>query len=247
MSEPLAIVLAAGKGTRMNSDRPKVLCEALGRPLIDHVLDALQATQIGRVVVVVGYESQMVRQAVEGRANVDFAEQTKQLGTGHAVMVCRDQLENHEGAVLVVAGDSPLIQARSINRLLEEFEQARPSCLLGTLHKENPTGLGRIIRDEDGNFVGIVEEKDATEAQRRVTEVNMSTYVFDCRELLHALDSLKNDNSQCEYYLTDCPGTLKSEGKDVQALAVLEPCEALSVNNLEQLKIVEEEMRKLGY
>jgi bifunctional UDP-N-acetylglucosamine pyrophosphorylase/glucosamine-1-phosphate N-acetyltransferase/UDP-N-acetylglucosamine pyrophosphorylase len=247
MSGPLAIVLAAGKGTRMNSDKPKVLCEALGRPLIDYVLDALQATQVGRVVIVVGYQSDLVRQTLAGRSNVEFVEQTQQLGTGHAVMVCRDQLEHHDGAVLVVAGDSPLIQVRSISRLLEAFEQGRPACLLGTLHKDDPTGLGRIVRDQNGDFVGIVEEKDATEDQRRVTEVNMSTYVFDFRELLHALDLLENDNRQREYYLTDCPGTLKSEGKDVQALAVLEPCEALSVNTLEELEIVEEEMRRLGY
>ena len=247
MSEPLAIVLAAGKGTRMNSDRPKVLCEALGRPLIDYVLDALEATLVGRVVIVVGYQSHLVRQSLAQRSNVGFVEQTQQLGTGHAVMVCRDQLADHDGTVLIVAGDSPLIRVQSINRLLEAFEKDRPSCLLGTLHKDNPTGLGRIVRDENGNFVGIVEEKDASESQRRITEVNMSTYAFDCRELLHALDLLKNDNRQKEYYLTDCPGALKSEGKDVQALAVLEPCEALSVNTLEELEIVEQEMRRLGY
>jgi bifunctional UDP-N-acetylglucosamine pyrophosphorylase/glucosamine-1-phosphate N-acetyltransferase/UDP-N-acetylglucosamine pyrophosphorylase len=247
MSKSLAIVLAAGKGTRMESDAPKVLCEALGRPLIDYVLDALEAARVERVVAVVGCQSHLVRERLAGRTHVEFVEQTEQLGTGHAVMVCRDLLADHEGAVLVVAGDSPLIQVQSVNRLLEAFERNRPACLLGTLNKSDPTGLGRILRDEDGNFVGIVEEQDATEAQRRITEVNMSTYVFDCHELMHSLDSLKNDNRQREYYLTDCPGTLKSEGKDVQALAVLQACEALSVNTLEELAIVEEEMRRLGY
>jgi bifunctional UDP-N-acetylglucosamine pyrophosphorylase/glucosamine-1-phosphate N-acetyltransferase/UDP-N-acetylglucosamine pyrophosphorylase len=247
MSEPLAIVLAAGKGTRMNSDKPKVLCEALGRPLIDYVLDALGSAQVARMVVVVGYQADRVREHLDGRSGLEFVEQKQQLGTGHAVMVCREQLARHAGPVLVVAGDSPLLQVRSLSKLLEAFRQGRPACLLGTLHKADPTGLGRIVRDEEGNFVGIVEEKDASSDQRGITEVNMSTYVFDSQSLLHALDALQNDNRQREYYLTDCPGILKAEGKEVQALAVLEACEALSVNTVQELEIVEQEMRRLGY
>jgi len=107
--------------------------------------------------------------------------------------------------------------------------------------------LGRIVRDAAGQFAGIVEEKDATDEQRKITEVNMSTYVFAGSELLHALDQLKNDNRQKEYYLTDCPGTLRREGKRVEALAVLQPCEALSINTVEELQSVEEEMRRMGY
>jgi bifunctional UDP-N-acetylglucosamine pyrophosphorylase/glucosamine-1-phosphate N-acetyltransferase/UDP-N-acetylglucosamine pyrophosphorylase len=119
--------------------------------------------------------------------------------------------------------------------------------LLGTLHKPNPAGLGRIVRDAAGQFTGIVEEKDATDEQREITEVNMSTYVFAGPELLHALDQLKNDNRQKEFYLTDCPGILQREGKRVEALPVLQPCEALSINTVEELQSVEAEMRRLGY
>jgi bifunctional UDP-N-acetylglucosamine pyrophosphorylase/glucosamine-1-phosphate N-acetyltransferase/UDP-N-acetylglucosamine pyrophosphorylase len=147
----------------------------------------------------------------------------------------------------VLAGDSPLFQTQSIQQLFAAYDQDQPACVMGTLHKKDPTGLGRVVRDEAGEFVGIVEEKDASEAQRQLTEVNMSIYVFNCRELLHSLDHLKSDNRQKEYYLTDCPGMLKSEGKDVRALPVLQPCEALSVNTLDELRMVEEEMQRLGY
>lgn len=231
----------------MKSDRPKVLSQALGRPLIEYVLDALANAGVGRVIVVVGYRAELVREALSGRAEVEFVEQKEQLGTGHAVQVCREALLDHDDAVLIVTGDSPLCQSDSFEALLDEYRRERPACILGTLHKDDPTGLGRILRNGEGDFVGIVEEKDATDAERRITEVNMSTYVFDCGELLHSLGQLRDDNRQREFYLTDCPGILKSEGKDVRALPVLKPCEALSVNTLEELQAAEKEMQKLGY
>ncbi len=231
----------------MKSDRPKVLFEALGRTLVDYVLDALAEAGVGRVIVVVGYQAQSVREALAGRTNIEFVEQTEQLGTGHAVQVCSRLLRDHDGAVLIITGDSPLVQKDSLGKLFDEFRRDLPACILGTLNKDDPTGLGRILRNGDGDFVAIVEEKDATDAERRISEVNMSTYVFNCRDLLHALGQLRNDNRQREFYITDCPGILRSEGKDVRALPVLKPCEALSVNTLEQLQAVEEEMRRLGY
>jgi UDP-N-acetylglucosamine diphosphorylase/glucosamine-1-phosphate N-acetyltransferase len=243
----LAVVLAAGKGTRMKSDLPKVLCRVHGRPLIDYVLDALEAVQVRRVVVVVGYRAEDVEAALSGRQGLEFVEQREQLGTGHAVKMCREKLVGHNGSVLVLTGDSPLVQPASLEKLFAEFERARPACLLGTIHKADPSGLGRIVRDAAGEFAGIVEERDATPEQKQITEVNMSTYLFECRELLHALDKMKNDNRQGEYYLTDCPGLLKAEGKDVRALAVLAPCEALSVNTPDELQTVADEMRRLGY
>jgi len=143
----------------------------------------------------------------------------------------------------VVTGDSPMLQSASIAKLLAEYELSRPACLMGTAHNPNPSGLGRIVRDDAGRFVAIVEEKDATSQQRQITEVNMSTYVFDCGELIAALDEIKPNNVQGEYYITDCPGVLKSAGKDVRALTVLQPGEALSVNTLEQLSEVEAAMK----
>lgn len=248
MTQKTAIVMAAGQGTRMESDLPKVLVHVRGRPMIEYVLDAIRAAGVSRTIVVVGYRADDVRAALAGRGDIEFALQAEQLGTGHAVMCCRDQLLEHEsaddeGAVLVVAGDSPLMESRSLAALLEEYEKSPAACIIGTAHKDNPIGLGRIIRDADGKFTGIVEERDATEEQRRITEVNMSYYVFRCVDLLGALGKLKTDNAQGEYYITDCPAVFLEDGKEVRALAVLQPHEAMGINNLAELAVVEAAMR----
>lgn len=246
MSRRLAIVLAAGKGTRMQSDLPKVLFEVCGRPMIEFVLDALEEVGFDHIVPVVGYRADLVRSALANRRNLTFVEQTEQLGTGHAVMVCRNVLEGHDGLVAVLTGDSPLVQPDSLRRLLSEFDDGQPSCVLGTLHKDNPEGLGRIVRDADGRFTGIVEQRDATDEQKRLTEVNMSCYIFNCRDLLWALGQLRSDNAQREYYITDCPGLLLAAGKDVRALPVLKPIEALSINTRDELAAVEAALRSSG-
>jgi bifunctional UDP-N-acetylglucosamine pyrophosphorylase/glucosamine-1-phosphate N-acetyltransferase/UDP-N-acetylglucosamine pyrophosphorylase len=247
MSNRLAIVLAAGKGTRMKTDLPKVVVEVCRRPMIHFVLDALEKVGVDTVCVVVGYRSDEVRYALSGRNNLIYVDQVPQLGTGHAVMVCREHLLGRDGPVAILTGDSPLLQPDSLSALFELYEQGRPACILGTQYRDDPTGLGRIVRDAQGGFLGIVEEKDATEQQRAITEVNMSTYVFDCTELVHCLDRIGNHNRQGEYYLTDAPGILRKEGKDVRALPVLKPCEALSINTLEELAVVEAEMKRMGY
>ena len=247
MDAPIAIVMAAGKGTRMKSDLPKVLCQANGRPLVSYVLDALKRAGVAGMVVVVGYKSELVESELDGDSTIRFAYQTEQLGTGHAVMMCREQLAGHDGPVVVVAGDSPMMQASSIKALLDDFEESRPACILGTLIHDDPTGLGRIVRDSNNRFTGIVEHKDATEEQLEIAEVNMSTYVFDCQKMLGALDSLTDDNKQKEYYITDLPGILLQDNEDVRALPVLKPIEALSVNTVEHLADVERAMKELSY
>ena len=244
MGQKIAVVLAAGKGTRMKSDLPKVLIEICGRPMIEYVLDALDAVGFDRIVVVVGYRADDVKRALRHRANLAFVVQEQQNGTGHAVMVCRNELAGHDGAVAVVTGDAPMVQSESLQKLLAEFDRRRPACIIGTIHKENPAGLGRIVRDAAGEFVGIVEEKDATPEQRQLTEVNMSCYVFDNRALLAALEELRPDNAQGEYYITDCPGLMKREGKLVLALPVLKPIEALGVNTMDELRVVEGVVRE---
>lgn len=247
MSDVMGIVLAAGKGTRMKTDKPKVLCEVLSRPLVDFVLDAMERAGIRRTVVVVGYRADDVRQALADRQGLDFVEQTEQLGTGHAVMMCRAQIADHTGGVLILTGDSPLAQTSSLAALIDEYQRDRPDCILGTLRSKNPQGLGRIVRNQAGVFQAIVEEKDATSEQRAIDEVNMSTYLFDSAGLLRALDKLDNNNRQQEYYITDCPGILQDAGGDVRALPVLKECEGLSVNTVDELAIVEAEMKRLGY
>ncbi|MCO6454908.1 MAG: NTP transferase domain-containing protein [Pirellulaceae bacterium] len=246
MEAPVAVVLAAGKGTRMQSELPKVLLPVGGRPMIEYVLDALQAAGIGQVLVVVGHRAELVRARLADRQGVRFVDQTEQLGTGHAVAVCRPSLESVRGPVVVVAGDSPLLQPESLARLLAEQQQTGAACVLGTLHKPDPRGLGRVVRDAEGNFQAIVEERDATPEERLLTEVNMSTYVFDCQPLLGALDLLRSNNRQREFYLTDCPGILRGQGYLVRALAVLRACESLSVNTPDELAAVEAELGKLS-
>ena len=240
-----AIVMAAGKGTRMQSDLPKVLVQVCGRPMIEYVYDALLAAGVDRQIMVVGHQADLVRQQLSDRQDVVFVEQVEQLGTGHAVMMCRDQLAEGDGPVLVVAGDSPLMQVSSIQSLFNEFDAQRPACILGSGYREDPTGFGRIVRNADGQFEGIVEQKDATDAQQAIREVNLSCYVFHDRDLLEAIGKLGNANAQGEYYITDCPGILLAAGRPVVALDILQPCEALSINTMDDLAIVEAEMRRL--
>lgn len=242
----LAIVLAAGQGTRMKSRLPKVLLPVGGRPMVRYVLDALNRARIQRTVVVVGYKGELVRAELDGQANISFAVQRDQLGTGHAVMMCREQLAAQRGPVLIVTGDSPMLQASSVRKLLDAFYEGQYACLLGTVEREDPTGYGRIVRDGEGNFIGIVEEKDATDAQRAIREINVSMYVFDPAELLAALEKLTDQNVQGEYYITDCPAILMSAGKQVEALKVLEPCESLGINSMDELAIVEKTLQRLA-
>jgi len=245
-SPPIAIVLAAGRGSRMGSDLPKVLSAAAGRPLVRWVLDALAAAGITDRIVVVGYRAELVEAALAGLAGISFAVQREQRGTGDAVAAAAGLIEErlrHCAAdarrpVVIVCGDSPMLRAESVAGLLERFSAIQAACLLGTAVTADPSGLGRIVRNADGGFVGIVEEKDASAEQRAIREVNMSTYVFEARALLHALSRLDNANAAGEYYITDCPGMLLAEGHTVDAIACLDGSETLSVNTPEQLAAV---------
>lgn len=245
-SAAMAVVLAAGKGTRMTSELPKVLVPVSGRPMLRYVLDALRDAGVGRIVVVVGFRAELVQAELADVPDVEFALQADQLGTGHAVMMAREAMAGHRGPVVVVAGDSPMLQADSVRTLLAEFDRRGAACLLGIVQKDNPTGYGRIVRNDAGQFIGIVEEKDASPEQKAIREINVSTYVFAAGELLWALERLRADNSQREYYITDCPAILLAAGKQVEALAVLQPCEALSINSVDELAGVEEELRRMA-
>ena len=228
----------------MKSELPKVLIPVLGRPMIEYVLDALEACQLDEVLVVVGYRADLVREALAGRQGLRFVDQTEQLGTGHAVQMCRPALEGFAGSVLVVTGDSPLVQVDSLRRLFDAFESGAFACLLGTTYKDDPTGLGRIVRDSEGRFEAIVEQRDATPEQAAIREVNMSTYLFAGPDLLWALGQLQANNAQREYYLTDCPGALKRAGRPVGALPLLKPIESLSINTPDELRVVEQAMEQ---
>ncbi len=231
----------------MKSPLPKVLYPVLGRPMIHWVIDALEKIGVTRKILVIGYEADLVKAELAHRSGIEFAIQEQQLGTGHAVQMAAPLLSSSDPSVIVLAGDSPLVQPASLQRLLQRFESGGFDCLLGTLHKENPFGLGRIVRDTAGSFTKIVEQKDATEQEKQITEVNMSTYAFRTESLLWALLRLSNQNAQGEFYLTDCPAILRNAGNRVEATAVLEPCEALSINTQEEALLVEAKMKELGY
>jgi len=243
---PIAVVLAAGKGTRMGSDLPKVLHEAAGKPLVTWVLEALAAAGVHDRIVVVGYGAELVERALAGMPGVSFAVQKEQRGTGDAVAAAADAIRariasdaaDSRRPVVIVCGDSPMLRPASVTGLLTQFTARGASCLLGTAVTADPTGLGRIVRDAAGGFRKIVEQKDATSDERAINEVNMSTYVFEARALLHALAELRPDNAAGEYYITDCPGMLLRAGGVVDAVACLDGSETLSVNTPEQLAAV---------
>ncbi len=244
---PIGVVLAAGKGTRMGSDLPKVVHEAAGRALVRWVVDALRAAGVDDVIVVVGHRAELVEDCLAGVPGVTFALQRAQRGTGDAVAAAADAIRARGRTagrpVVIVCGDSPMLRPESVRGLLERFGAEGPGCLLGTAVTADPQGLGRIVRDAAGRFLRIVEEKDASPEERAIREVNMSTYVFAAEDLLRSLGRLGNANASGEYYLTDCPGILLAEGRRVEALPCLDPSETLSVNTPAQLAEVAEALR----
>lgn len=252
LRKPIAVVLAAGKGTRMGSDLPKVVHEAAGKPLVRWVVDALREAGIGDVIVVVGHRAEMVEACLADVPGLTFAIQRHQRGTGDAVAAAATGIEarlsdNRRRPVVIVCGDSPMLRPESVRGLLARFAAADASCLVGTAVTAEPQGLGRIVRDPAGRFLRIVEQKEASPEERAIREVNMSTYVFAAEDLLMALSRLDNTNASGEYYLTDCPAILLREGRHVDAVACLDPSETLSVNTPEQLAEVAEALyRRAG-
>jgi bifunctional UDP-N-acetylglucosamine pyrophosphorylase/glucosamine-1-phosphate N-acetyltransferase len=244
---PIAVVLAAGKGTRMGTDLPKVLCDAAGRPLVRWVLDALAAAGIQERIVVVGHRAADVERALAGIPGVSFALQKQLRGTGDAVAAAAPLIAAAGGdagrPVVIVCGDSPMLRPESVTGLLAAFAERRAACLLGTAFATDPTGLGRIVRSADGQFRAIVEERDASPDERAIREVNMSTYVFAAGPLVNAVSRLDTANAAGEYYLTDCPRLLTADGLVVDAVACLDASESLSVNTPEQLATVAAALR----
>lgn len=235
MSGAMAILLAAGKSTRMKSALPKVLHPVCGRAMIEYVLDSARQAGVTRIVAVVGHQAEMVKQALSHHADVRFALQSEQLGTGHAVMMCRQHLAEHHGPVLLLAGDTPLLRRESLVSLLELQQERQAACVIGTAVTQSNQGLGRIVRDHQHHFVKIVEEKDATPEEKAITEINTGCYAFDSQQLLGALDKIRPENAQKEYYLTDCPRLMLEAGQTVAALNCFEPIESLGVNTRLQL------------
>jgi bifunctional UDP-N-acetylglucosamine pyrophosphorylase / glucosamine-1-phosphate N-acetyltransferase len=226
-----ALILAAGEGTRMKSELPKVAHALLGVPMVSYVVDAAREAGCDRVVVVTGHRAEMVEELL---GEVECVRQDRQLGTGHAVMCAREVLDA-SGSLLVLSGDSPLIRAETIAALVAAREEANAAVVLLTAHLGDPTGYGRIVRDSEGNVASIVEQKDCTPVQCSIDEVNTGTYCFDAAALFEHLDRLSTDNAQGEFYLTDMVSLFVAEGLGVTAIAVDDPLEMLGVNSRVQL------------
>ncbi|RLK63627.1 bifunctional UDP-N-acetylglucosamine diphosphorylase/glucosamine-1-phosphate N-acetyltransferase GlmU [Atopobacter sp. AH10] len=223
------IVLAAGKGTRMKSKLYKVLHPVCGKAMVLHVMDSLEEAGVSHLVTVVGHGSDAVKDLLADRT--DYCFQEEQLGTAHAVKMAKDLLADKEGKTIVICGDTPLIRPETLKALLAHHDETLAKATILTSLEENPTGYGRIIRDEEGSVQKIVEEKDATDEERLVKEVNSGTYVFDNRSLFKALEEVKNDNAQGEYYLPDVVAILKSWGEVVSAYPMEDVREGLGVND----------------
>ena len=232
----MALILAAGKGTRMHSDKPKVLQTVLGEPMLASVVAALRPVFEGNIFMVVGHRAEMVlTQFTDGR----FVLQEQQLGTGHAVQCAAAELEGFEGAVLVCCGDMPLVRGETYAALAEEHFKEGNACTLLSGTSESPLPYGRVLRDENGGFAAIIEEKDCTPEQREIRELNSGVYMFNAQSLLSALGELRADNAQKEYYLTDVPAIMRERGEKVGVFARDMNEELIGVNTAEQLEQVE--------
>ena len=233
-----AIVLAAGAGTRMKSDKPKVAHEVLGKPLVNWVLDAAEEAGIERLVTVVGHKREQVIPLVEDRAEIVVQEE--QRGTAHAVLSCSDALADFEGSLLVLSGDCPLITSETMRALIDMRESNDAAVVVLTMEMPDPTGYGRIVREADGSVARIVEQKDASPEEAAVTECNSGFYCFDAKALFEALGQVGSDNAQGEFYLTDVLEISRNAGRAVLALPAKDPNECLGINTREQLAAVEE-------
>ncbi len=241
MDNTIAIVMAAGKGTRMKSKKSKLVHQIYGKELVKRAVENAKKAGIDEVIAVVGYQKEQV-QAVLGDT-VKYAYQEEMLGTGHAVMQAKEYLKGKQGKVVILNGDVPILRPTTIKSLIEKSIERKEYATLLTAIYDNPYGYGRIIRDEGGNVKAIVEEKDATEIQREIKEINSGIYCFDIVELLKALDEITPNNSQGEYYLTDVIKIMNDKGLKTGAVIVEDNTEILGVNDKVQLELLTRVLR----
>lgn len=245
----VAVVLAAGQGVRMRSKRAKVLHEVCGLPMLAFVLDAVRDAGVGDTVVVIGYGAGEVRaRFADWDHPLRWVEQTEQKGTGHAVMVTEPELAGFDGDMVVVCGDNPLLSADTVAQVIERHRAEKASCTVVTAEVADPTGYGRIARAPDGSVERIVEQRDASEDEKKIREINSGNYVFDARELFEGLKEITPDNDQREYLLTDVVAVLRRRGRRVMSQAAPDASEVLGINSREQLaqagKILQQRIQK---
>lgn len=244
MERVKAVILAAGKGTRMKSELPKVLHKVLGKPMVQYSLEAVKVAGAADedICLVVGYKAELVTETIGD--NVNYVLQKEQLGTGHAVK-CASDFIGEDGITLVICGDTPLITGETLKKLVDTHIAEKNAITVLTAIADDPTGYGRIIKDNEGKFVKIVEQKDASLEEQRVNEVNSGMYIFDSAILNTALSKLSNNNAQGEYYLTDTIEIVKSEKLgEVSTMTIENMDEIKGVNSKEQLEEAEELLKK---
>lgn len=237
-----SVILAAGMGTRMKSKMPKVLHKVCGKPLSKWVIDASEAAGADKVCAVVGHKAETVKEVLGDVC--EFALQAEQKGTGHAVMQAMDVIKNSKGEVVILNGDTPLITAETINKAIEYYKNNGNQATVITAILDDATGYGRIVRDNDGSVLKIVEQKDASEEEKKINEVNSGMYVFDAQSLVYALDKITPNNAQGEYYLTDTLEILLSAGKKIGGYAISDNDEIRGINDRVQLNEAEKIMQK---
>lgn len=237
-----SVILAAGMGTRMKSKMPKVLHKVCGKPLSKWVIDASKAAGADKVCAVVGHKAETVKEVLGDVC--EFALQAEQKGTGHAVMQAMDVIKNSKGEVVILNGDTPLITAETINKAIEYHKNNGNQATVITAILDDATGYGRIVRDNDGSVLKIVEQKDASEEEKKINEVNSGMYVFDAQPLVYALDKITPNNAQGEYYLTDTLEILLSAGKKIGGYAISDNDEIRGINDRVQLNEAEKIMQK---
>jgi bifunctional UDP-N-acetylglucosamine pyrophosphorylase / glucosamine-1-phosphate N-acetyltransferase len=246
-TKPLdVLVMAAGLGTRMKSNRAKVLHELGGRPLIAHVVRTAAALEPQRIYVVVGHQAEEVEKAALAEVGelVSAVMQAQQRGTGDAVESARAQLENSDSLLLVLSGDVPLIKTETLHKLIEHHRASGAACTILAVRLENPTGYGRIVRDEQGRFLRIVEQKDATEEERQVREINSGIYCFETADLFAALRRIEPKNQQGEYYLTDVAEIMLASGRKVEIFIHNDAREVSGINTRAELAEFENLVRR---
>lgn len=235
------VILAAGNGSRMKSNLPKVLHQVAGKAMVDWVISAVSPLAPEKILTVTGVGNEKVQAHIGNRS--DFVIQEKQLGTGHAVLQTKAALGDVKGSTLILSGDTPLFTTKTLEALLEEHDRTKAAVTVLTAHADDPTGYGRIVRDDDGLVLKIVEEKDASITERRIQEINTGVYVFDNQLLFEALGKVGNDNAQGEYYLPDTLDILRESGHQIAAYETMDFSESLGVNDRVALAKANEIMR----
>ena len=234
------IILAAGKGTRMNSDLPKVLHKFQGKALIDYVIDESELLDPKEIILVVGFKKEQVIKHTKNRIHLKYATQVEQLGTGHAVLQTKELLKNKKGHILILYGDVPNIKASTLMPIVDDHISNNRDLTLITAEIDDPSGYGRIIRDKKGNLLKIIEEKDCNNNEKKIKEWNPGIYIFKTKEVFRILNSIKTNNASKEYYLTDAIGLAQQSNMKIKAIKIANSYEVIGINTADQLKELED-------